>query len=285
MKHIILALIFVSLGIIPSQVSAKNNDGRKKSADGPQVIKLERFRKALWKIHVTVGGKTGDFLFDTGGGVTHLTEDFLRGMDCKFWGRGTGYNMFGKRAEGPHCDNVHITAGDITLTPVNVGKIDFEGQFPGDKNPDGLLALDAFDGKVITLDQKSATLTIETEKSLKKRVQSMKEFPFRLARECSGRCLSAFLGVNTPNGMTWMNVDSAAGGVSLIAKEYAASVGLDPNKKEQQINYKLSPDVTISGPVFVTDMIMDGNLGQPFLSNYVITLDLLHGRMWIGASQ
>ena len=285
MKHIILALILVSLGIIPSQVSAKNNDGRKKSADGPQVIKLERFRKALWKIHVTVGGKAGDFLFDTGGGLTHLTEDFVGGIDCKFWGRNTGYNMFGKKGEGPHCDNVQITAGDVALTPVNVGKINFEGQFPGDKNPDGLLALDAFDGKVITLDQKAATLTIETEKSLKKRVQSMKEFPFRLARECSGRCLSAFLGVNTPNGMTWMNVDSAAGGVSLIAKEYAASVGLDPNKKEQQINYQLSPDVTISGPVFVTDLIMDGNLGQPFLSNYVITLDLLHGRMWIGAAK
>ena len=282
MKHIILALIFVGLWIIPSQVSAKNTNARKKSAGEPQVIKLERFRKALWKMHVTVNGKSGDFLFDTGGGLTHLTEQFVSGIDCKFWGRNTGYNMFGKRGEGPHCDNVQIAAGDVALTPVNVGKIDFEGQFPGDKNPDGLLALDAFDGKVITLDQKSATLTIETEKSLKKRVQSMKEFPFRLARECSGRCLSAFLGVNTPDGMTWMNIDSAAGGVSLIAKEYAASVGLDPNKKEQQINYKLSPDVVISGPVFVTDMIMDGNLGQPFLSNYVITLDLQRGKMWIG---
>src|SRR5207245_2641120 len=121
------------------------------------------------------------------------------------------------------------------LVPVSIGKIDFEDQFRGDKAPDGILALDAFDGKVITLDQKGATLTIETEKSLKKRVRLMKEFPFRLARECSGRCLSAFLGVKTLDGMTWMNIDSGAGGVSLIAKEYAVSVGLDPNKKEQQI--------------------------------------------------
>jgi hypothetical protein len=247
-----------------------------------QVIKLQRFRKALWKMHVTVKGKEGDFLFDTGGGVTHLTESFLSGMDCKFWGRGTGYNMFGRKAEGPHCDNVQIMAGDVSLSPVNIGKIDFEGQFPGDKNPDGLLALDAFEGKVITLDQKAATVTIETEKSLKKRIKSMKEFPFRLARECSGRCLSAFIGVKTPDGMTWMNLDSGAGGVSLIAKEYAVSLGLDPNKKEQQINYKISPDVVISGPVFVTDLIMDGNLGQPFLSKYIVTLDLRQGRLWIG---
>ena len=112
----------------------------------------------------------------------------------------------------------------------------------------------------------------------------MKEFPFRLARECSGRCLSAFLGVNTLDGMTWMNLDTGAGGVSLIAKEYAVSVGLDPNKKEQQIDFKLSPEFVISGPVFVTDLIMDGNLGQPFLSQYIITLDLKNGRVWFGRS-
>ena len=79
-----------------------------------------------------------------------------------------------------------------------------------------------------------------------------------------------------------MNIDTGAGGVSLISKEYAPSLGLDPNKKEQQLNFQLSPAVTIGGPVMVTEMIMDGNLGQPFLSQYIVTLDLAHGRIWIG---
>jgi predicted aspartyl protease len=283
--RIITALFVFTLLSIPSQVFAKGNDSRKKSSNSPQVIKLERFRKALWKVNLTVKGKPGAFLFDTGGGVTLLTEEFSKGIDCKYWGRNTGYNMFGKRGDGAHCDGVQLIAGDVPLTPVNIGKIDFGGQFPGDKDPDGLLSLDAFDGKIITIDQKAATLTIETEQSLKKRIKSMKEYPFRLARECSGRCLGAFLGVNTPDGMTWMNIDTGAGGVSLISKEYAPSVGLDPNKKEQQLNFQLSPDVIIGGPVLVTDMIMDGNLGQPFLSKYIVTLDLLRGRMWIGEPQ
>lgn len=270
-----LLFLFALSASVPASPLLKGDEGR-------QVIKLVRFRKALWKVHVTVKGKEGDFLFDTGGGVTLLTEEFSKGIECKYWGRNTGYNMFGKRGDGPHCDNVQLTAGDFALTPVNIGKIDFGGQFPGDKDPDGLLALDAFDGKAITIDQQAATLTIETETSLKNRVRSMKEFPFRLARECSGRCVSAFLGVNTPDGMTWMNIDSAAGGVSLISKEYAASVGLDPAKKEQQINHQIAPGIVIGGPVFVTDMIMDGNLGQPFLSNYTVTIDLKQGRMWIG---
>ena len=172
-----LLFLFALSASVPASPLLKGDEGR-------QVIKLVRFRKALWKVHVTVKGKEGDFLFDTGGGVTLLTEEFSKGIDCKYWGRNTGYNMFGKRGDGPHCDNVQLTAGDVALTPVNIGKIDFGGQFPGDKDPDGLLALDAFDGKAITIDQQAATLTIETETSLKNRVRSMKEFPFRLAREC-----------------------------------------------------------------------------------------------------
>jgi len=189
--------------------------------------------------------------------------------------------MFGKRSEGPHCDNVQIMAGDVALTPVNVGKIDFKGQFAGDVAPDGLLSLDAFDGKIITLDQKAGTLTIETPKSLVSRVKKMKELPFRISRECSARCLSAFLGVPTAKGMTWLILDSGAGGVSLISKDHAQLFGLDPNAKEQQLKFAAAPDVPINSPVLVTDMIMDGNLGQPFMSQYVMSFDLVHGRLWI----
>ncbi len=252
------------------------------STNKPQVIKLQRFRKALWKVHLTIQNKPGDFLLDTGGGVTLLTEEFSKGIKCEFWGRTTGFNMFGKRGDDPHCDNVQILAGDVALTPVNVGKIDFKDQFPGDVAPDGLLSLDAFDGKVFTLDQKAATLTIETPKSFASRIRTMKELPFRMSRECSARCLSGFIGVPTPKGMTWLILDSGAGGVSLISKDYAAVFGLDPNAKEQRLKFEAAPGIPIDSPVLVTDMIMDGNLGQPFMSQYVMTFDLAHSRLWIG---
>jgi hypothetical protein len=268
-----LAMAFL---VMPSAVSAAG-----KAAGRPEVIKLERFRKALWKVHVTVKGKPGDFLLDTGGGVTLLTEEFSRGLDCKFWGRTTGYNMFGKRGDGPHCDDVQIRAGDVALTPVSVGKIDFGDQFAGDKTPDGLLSLDAFDGKAITLDQTAGTLTIETPRSLARRTKAMKELPLRLVRDCSARCLNAFVGVPTPEGMTWLILDSGAGGVSLISREYAGVFGLDPMGKEQRLKYEAAPGVPIDSPVLVKDMIMDGNLGQPFMSRYVITLNLANGRLWL----
>ena len=271
-----IGLTVATIFLICSSVFAAGN-----AADKPQVIKLERFRKALWKVHVTVKGKPGDFLLDTGGGVTLLSEDFSKGFDCKFWGRVTGYNMFGKRSDGPHCDNVQINAGDVALTPVNVGTIDFGDQFAGDKNPDGLLSLDAFDNKAITLDQKAGTLTIETPASLAQRTKAMKELPFRMARECSGRCLSAFVGVPIREGMTWLILDSGAGGVSLISKDHAGFFGLDPEGKEQRLRSEAAPGFPIDTPVVVTDMIMDGNLGQPFMSQYVMTFDLVNGRLWI----
>jgi hypothetical protein len=277
MKRTIFKILFSSFLLINCFSCQLDN----KPAEEAQVIKLERFRKALWKVHVTVNGKTGDFLLDTGGGITLLSEEFSEGLNCKFWGRTTGYNMFGFRGDGPHCDSVQIYAGNVALTPVNVGKINFGDRFPGDKAPDGLLSLDAFDGKAITLDQFAQTLTIETSASLSKRIKDMKEFPVRVARECSGRCLSVFIGVRTPEGMTWLTLDSGAGGVSLIAKDYAAAFGLDPEVKGQKLKYEISKGVYIDSPVMVTDMIMDGNLGQPFMSQYIITIDLIQNKLWL----
>ena len=254
---------------------------RGESADRPQIIRLERFRKALWKVHVSVNGVPGDFLLDTGGGNTLLTHEFSSRVACKYWGRTTGYNMFGKRNDGPHCDNVQIAAGEAMLTPVNVSNIDFGDQFAGGKTPDGLLSLDAFDGKAITLDQVAGTLTLETRASLATRIRGMKELPLRISRECSARCLSIFIGVPTKQGQTWLILDSGAGGVSLIARDYAEVFGLDPTKKEQRLRYDAAPGVPIDSPVLITDMIMDGNLGQPFMSQYVMTVDLRQGRLWV----
>lgn len=249
----------------------------------PKVIKLDRFRKALWKVHTTVQGKSGDFLLDTGGGITMLSGDFSKDFVGKFWGRTTGYNMFGVRGDGTHCDSIIMNVGNVILTPHNVGKIDFGDRFSGDKAPDGILSLDAFDGKAITLDQHSGTLTIETPGSLKERTKGMQEFPMRVSRECAGRCLSIFIGVETRDGMTWLLLDSGAGGVSLISKEYAKVFGLKADVKEQLLSFSLSKNITIESPVIVTDMIMDGNLGQPFMSKYIITIDILNSRLWLSS--
>ena len=56
---------------------------------------------------------------------------------------------------------------------------------------------------------------------------------------------------------------------------------LDPEAKEPRLKYEVAPGLPIDSPVVVTEMIMDGNLGQPFMSQYVMTFDLAKGRLWI----
>ena len=272
-----LTVAILTVSPLPAAIASAQSP-----ADTPQVVKLERFRKALWKVRVTLGGVPGDFLFDTGGGNTLVTEEFSSRLRCQYWGRITGYNMFGKRIDGPHCDDVQVMVGQVPLTPVNVGRIDFGDQFPGDRPPDGLLSLDAFDGKAITVDQAAGALTIESPKSLANRIKGMRELPLRMSRECSARCLSVFMGVPTRRGLTWLMLDSGAGGVSLIAREYAEAFGVDPAAKEQRLRYDAAPGITIDSPVLVADLIMDGNLGQPFMSQDLLTFDLRSSRLWAG---
>ena len=102
----------------------------------------------------------------------------------------------------------------------------------------------------------------------------------RLVRDCSARCLNAFVAVPTPSGLTWLILDSGAGGVSLIARDYAEAFGLDRAAKEQRLRIDVAPGISVDSPVMVADMIMDGNLGQPFMSHYVLTLDIDRGRLW-----
>jgi hypothetical protein len=80
--------------------------------------------------------------------------------------------------------------------------------------------------------------------------------------------------------MTWLILDSGAGGVSLIAKDQAQVFGLD-NAKDQHLKVDLAPGIIVDSPALVTNMIMDGNQRQSFLSKHVITLDLSEARAWI----
>jgi aspartyl protease len=280
MRLTAVVVVLLILGACQSRPSATESGARPGTPEKPQVISLQRFRKALWTVRVTASGKPGTFLLDTGGGATLVTEEFAKSLGCRFWGRRTGYNMFGERGDGPHCDGVSLMAAGVALTPVDIGKIDFGNRFTGDATPDGLLSLDAFDGKVITLDQAAATLTLETPGSLEERTRSMTEVPLRLSRGCSARCLDVYVAAPTRQGTAWLTLDSGAGGVSLIAKDHALAFGLDPDTKEQRLSFELAPGIPVDSPALVTEMIMDGNLGQPFISQYLMTLDLVRGRVW-----
>lgn len=244
----------------------------------PATLKLEPYRKTVG-LHATVGGKEGFFVFDTGSGVSLLTPQFAERIGCKPWGRLTGFTMMGNRLDAPRCEDVNVTLGNQRFTAPAMGVFDVMSLFPPDAEPvDGLIALNVFAGKVITIDFPARTLTIDAKAG-----KSATEVPARLVREVQGASLAVSVAVPTKQGKVWMELDSGNGGTILVSKPYAELFALDAAKQgPQPIAFDIAKGLCVeSADAFAPDMIIDGNIGMPFLKNVAVTMDLGAGRVWI----
>jgi len=246
------------------------------------VFALEPYRKTI-ALRGSVADKDGLFVFDTAGGVSIVTPGFAERIGCKPSGRITGFRMMGDRLDMPFCQNVTVRIGNRDFRAPVLGVFDIMSLFPKDAQPiDGLFALDLFASDVVTIDFPAKRLIIESEASLAKRIRTATEVPARLGREVQGRALAVHVGVPASQGLVWMELDSGNGGTILISKPYAALFGLDPEKKEpQEVDFLLAGKVRVAGRAFTPDMIIDGNIGMPFLGTAIVTLNLPSGRVWI----
>jgi hypothetical protein len=249
----------------------------------PVVVKLERWR-TRWVIPMTVAGTERRYLLDTGGGLTLVSNATLAAAGCVPWGRTTGFNMFGEKGQGPRCEGIGLEAAGLTLTPASLGPIEMGKLNPRDAALDGIVALDAFDGRIVTIDFAGGTLTIETAETAAARTARMTPLPVRLKREVDGLALAVMAVVPSARGKLYFELDSGNGGTILASKPIASLVGLDPAKEgRQRADFPLVGDVrVVSDDALTPDLIMDGNLGMPFLRDWTITLDLKEGRAWLG---
>jgi len=274
---------FVLLWLVASLFSAGIASARVPAPEA--VLPLEQYRKGV-AARVTVAGKPRLFTFDTGGGITIVSPALAREMGCTPFGRLAGHRMTGEKLEMPRCDAARIDwAGTSLIAPV-AGVFDVTPLAAADAAPvDGLLALDIFAGKTVTLDMAGLTLTVETAESAAERIRGAAELPAKLAREIGGRALAVYVGVPSAQGPLAFELDSANGGTILVSKPYAALMGLDPEGGPQQGRFALAPGIEASGLMFAPDLLIDGNLGVPFMKHWVITMDLAHGRVWLKPSR
>ena len=255
------------------------------AAIAPQAIyKLEPYRKTV-ALRAHIGDQRGLFTFDTAGGITLVSPAFAAKIGCKPWGRLSGHRMMGDRLDMPRCDDVSLRLGAQTYRLPVAGVFDIVSLLPKDAAPvDGSIALDAFAGRAITIDFPGMRLIVESAASLRERTAKAQSLPVSLSRELQGRALVASVGIPTRSGTAWMELDSGNGGTILVAKPYAALLGLDPEEKgPQQADFAVSGAMRARGSAFTPDMILDGNLGMPFLKDKVVTLDLAAGKLWIAA--
>ena len=251
-------------------------------AAGPQptVMKMEQFRRSV-ALRVEVGGKERLFQFDTGGGNSFISPEIAKELNCEKGARVVGFRMTGDKLEAPRCDDVALNIGGQrfivpTAGVYQVGEFNAKGV-----TVDGLLALDVFEGKTITMDFAGLRLIVETPESAAARVAGATELPARLIREMGGYALAIDIQVPSKFGHLGFQLDSGNGGTLLIAKPYAAAFGFDPDKGPRLGSFPIGKGITASGLVMPAGITLDGNLGMPFLKNYLVTLDLAAGRVWL----
>lgn len=242
---------------------------------------LEPYRK-IRSVRAVVAGQAATMLFDTGGGLTMISPSLAAKIGCTPWGRLTGYRMTGERVDVQQCTDVDVVLGSYRVRAPVVGVLDVGAYLPKGAAPvDGSVALDLFDGAAITLDFARNEVTVESPASLRARTRSARAGRLRLERQLQGAALDAHVAAETARGPVWMQLDSGNGGALLVSRPIAPLVGLDAAKETPQPGtLALTGGVAVAGDFFTPDFIIDGNLGMPFLSRWVVTLDLAGRRVW-----
>lgn len=190
--------------------------------------------------------------------------------------------MTGTKISSPRCDGVKLNIESFEFIAPVAAVMDVGVP----ESPlDGLLALDVFSSKTITIDFARGDFIVESRESAVERIRSAREIGAHIAREIGGMSLSMFIDVPSKNGLLRMELDSGNGGTILVSKPLREFLGLPKADDQPQYgSFRIAPGISASGLIFSPELVIDGNLGMPFLKNWVVTMDLDKGRVWLAPS-
>lgn len=241
----------------------------------------------LRTVRATVGGQTGDFILDTGGGISVISPALAEKAGCKPWAQITGHRLSGERLTMPRCDNLTIQTESGALTAPSAGVFDLSSLLPPDApRIDGLIALDSLQAQPFTLELGAGRLTFETPESLAARIDGAVEVPIRFHRQAGGISLTTMVRAQTAQGDLWLQLDSGSMAPMLAATTSAEPLGLvagGPPRQPFQLvltgvdGQRLEADTQ----AIVREMIIDGNVGLAVMKGWVLTFDLANERLWI----
>ena len=257
------------------------------------VIPLSLVHGKLFVIEATVNGRSGQYLFDTGEGITMMTPAIAAAAHCVPWGNVAGFRMLGDRMDTPRCDNITFTLPGGPRTAPETIVFDIGSIDPSLAQVQGSIGLDLFAGHAVSIELAAHRLIVESPASLAERIQTATSIPIRLVRDAEGAALSVDIGVTTKRGLAWMELDTGNDGPTIfVSQSVAPLLGLDAATKppkeapRQPVTLTLAPGLNISGAARVfPGMIMDGNIGPKFLEGWNITLDLQTSRGWLAPAK
>jgi len=248
-------------------------------------LPLHRGPGHLRTITVRVAGRDVEYLFDTGGGVTVISPEDSVTLGCVPGSKGFGVRLTGEPLRGRNCANVNLTIGHME-SRTDAGVMDLAKLLgPGAPPVHGMISLMSFRGRLLTLDLAADRLIVETPQSFAERTRHMTPIDVRLATGPNGGELEAFVGLTARNGAKlWFEWDSENNASTLIAPSAAALLGADTTSTALDVPVQFAEGVSATVPAHLkSDMIHDGVLSAGFLERATWSVDLEHGRMWVGS--
>ena len=244
-------------------------------------LKLDPYANTgLRTVQVTVNGHRSPFLFDTGAGLTVLTPESAGYAGCTPFGLDTGFRDDGGKVTSSRCGPAALEIGryrvDGEVAEFDLLKLLGKGAPP----VGGIVGLESFEGRALTIDLAHDRVTIETPRSLALRIGGMHPVNVRIVRGAAGDVVP-FIEVRAKTGTLWMEVDSGNNGPVFLAPHAQQQLGISIPQHGKR---PLDLDVIGLGPVPVTvatrDLIYDGQLDPAFLRHMELTVDIARGRAW-----
>lgn len=242
-------------------------------ATAPAALELVPYFRELRTVRVEsrIGPLT--LLLDTGGGATLITPEVAARAGCTPYGRDVGRRMSGERVEFGQCDALELSAGAWRAQVDPVAVFDVNALLPKElPRLDGVLALDAFRGRVITLDWPAGQLRIHGDLDADQQVRST-GLAVRAATGDSGRMFSAFAPIAATRGRLWFLLDSGNIRGTLVSR-HVATGGLLTITPDGTAPLAIGGRAPVVMSVTVDDLDIDGALGTAFLMSGPVTLDL-----------
>ncbi|MEO8454395.1 MAG: retropepsin-like aspartic protease [Sphingomicrobium sp.] len=244
----------------------------------PAIIPLEPYVGNLLVVEAKVNGQPARLLFDSGGGISLISPELAAKAGCHPHGSLVAFRITGERMDWKKCGAVvlDIRGSHRRIEP---GVFDIMSLLPkGLSKIDGVLALDAFDGRVITVSLAERTITLDARRAT---ASDASEGRMRLMRESGGAGLTAFLAAKAEVGTLYLLVDSANLDRVTLSPGAVDQLGQRTLGDTIKMPLQLLGTKSVSVDAHVADIIYDGALNFAVLSQYRITLDLGKNRVWL----
>ena len=236
-------------------------------------LALQPYFRELKTVGVSTAGHALTMLLDTGGGATLITPDVAREIGCVPFGRDVGHRMSGEAVEFQRCESLDLSAGTWRRRIEPGAVFDVNRLLPPElPKLDGVLALDAFQGEVVTLDWRAGTLTVHAPDDAQAALEKS-GVPVRIATGDAGRFYSVMLPVTASRGRVWFLLDSGNIRGTLVARHVVRDglVEIGPNGNAA---LEIGSRPAVSLRTEAADLDIDGALGTAYLLQGPVTLDL-----------